>query len=95
MSKNSVYLRQNDAGESISKSQPASEPVASDSKQHKIISVRQAAEIIENADDSVLILDCRSFMEYNVSHVKKAINICCSKLMKRRLQQDKVLPPII
>uniref|UniRef100_A0A8C1YSZ8 Dual specificity phosphatase 8a n=1 Tax=Cyprinus carpio TaxID=7962 RepID=A0A8C1YSZ8_CYPCA len=28
--------------------------------------------------------------EYNASHVHGAVNVCCSKLVKRRLQQDKV-----
>lgn len=38
----------------------------------------------------VLIVDSRSFLEYNDLHVIGAVNVCCSKLVKRRLQQDKV-----
>lgn len=41
-------------------------------------------------DSSVLIVDSRSFLEYNDGHVAGAVNVCCSKLVKRRLQQDKV-----
>lgn len=39
----------------------------------------------------VLIVDSRSFLEYNDLHIQGAVNVCCSKLVKRRLQQDKVL----
>uniref|UniRef100_A0A8C6UGV1 Dual specificity protein phosphatase 8 n=1 Tax=Neogobius melanostomus TaxID=47308 RepID=A0A8C6UGV1_9GOBI len=38
----------------------------------------------------LLVIDSRTFSEYNASHVQGAINVCCSKLVKRRLQQDKV-----
>ena len=38
----------------------------------------------------LLIIDSRSFLEYNTLHVAGAVNVCCSKLVKRRLQQDKV-----
>jgi len=36
------------------------------------------------------VIDCRSFLEYNDNHIVGAVNICCSKLIKRRLQQEKV-----
>ncbi len=39
----------------------------------------------------VLIVDSRSFLEYNDLHIQGAVNVCCSKLVKRRLQQDKVI----
>ena len=42
----------------------------------------------------VLIVDSRSFLEYNDMHIVGAVNVCCSKLVKRRLQQDKVLPSL-
>ena len=35
-------------------------------------------------------MDSRSFLEYNDRHITGAVNVCCSKLVKRRLQQDKV-----
>uniref|UniRef100_A0A8C8LV48 Dual specificity phosphatase 16 n=1 Tax=Oncorhynchus tshawytscha TaxID=74940 RepID=A0A8C8LV48_ONCTS len=38
----------------------------------------------------VLLIDSRPFVEYNSSHILEAVNVNCSKLMKRRLQQDKV-----
>ncbi|XP_028812750.1 dual specificity protein phosphatase 8-like isoform X2 [Denticeps clupeoides] len=37
-----------------------------------------------------LVIDSRTFSEYNASHVLNSINVCCSKLVKRRLAQDKV-----
>jgi hypothetical protein len=40
--------------------------------------------------DSLLIIDSRSFLDYNFCHIQAAVNICCSKIVKRRLQQDKV-----
>jgi len=38
----------------------------------------------------VRLIDCRSFLEFNDNHIIGAVNICCSKLIKRRLQQDKI-----
>ncbi|KAL5010712.1 hypothetical protein ScPMuIL_013017 [Solemya velum] len=38
----------------------------------------------------VLLIDSRSFLEYNTSHIRHSVNVCCSKLVKRRLQQNKV-----
>lgn len=35
-----------------------------------------------------LLLDCRPFIAYNVSHVKGAINVnCCDRFNRKRLQQ--------
>ncbi|NWY71519.1 DUS16 phosphatase, partial [Erithacus rubecula] len=47
--------------------------------------------LLESGTERVLLIDSRPFVEYNTSHILDAININCSKLMKRRLQQDKVL----
>ncbi|XP_040822928.1 dual specificity protein phosphatase 16 [Ochotona curzoniae] len=47
--------------------------------------------LLESGTEKVLLIDSRPFVEYNTSHILEAININCSKLMKRRLQQDKVL----
>ncbi|XP_045567298.1 LOW QUALITY PROTEIN: dual specificity protein phosphatase 16-like [Salmo salar] len=46
--------------------------------------------LLERGLDSVLLIDSRPFVEYNSSHILEAVNVNCSKLMKRRLQQDKV-----
>ncbi|XP_078538882.1 dual specificity protein phosphatase 8 isoform X1 [Lissotriton helveticus] len=46
--------------------------------------------LLRRSPAAALVIDCRSFSEYNSWHVSGAINIGCSKLMKRRLQHDKV-----
>ncbi|KAF7248116.1 Dual specificity protein phosphatase 16 [Varanus komodoensis] len=47
--------------------------------------------LLKSGMEKLLLIDSRPFVEYNTSHILDAININCSKLMKRRLQQDKVL----
>nr|XP_032800677.1 LOW QUALITY PROTEIN: uncharacterized protein LOC116937626 [Petromyzon marinus] len=39
---------------------------------------------------TLLVIDGRTFAEFNSCHVRSALNVCCSKLVQRRLQQDKV-----
>lgn len=46
--------------------------------------------MLEGGLDRVVLIDSRPFVEYNSSHILEAVNVNCSKLMKRRLQQDKV-----
>lgn len=46
--------------------------------------------LLEAGLDQVVLVDCRPFVDYNTSHILEAVNVNCSKLMKRRLQQDKV-----
>uniref|UniRef100_A0A1A8NHG5 Dual specificity phosphatase 16 n=1 Tax=Nothobranchius pienaari TaxID=704102 RepID=A0A1A8NHG5_9TELE len=46
--------------------------------------------LLEGELDRVVLIDSRSFVDYNTSHILEAVNVNCSKLMKRRLQQDKV-----
>lgn len=37
-----------------------------------------------------LLLDCRPFIAYNVSHIRGAINVnCCDRFNRKRLQQGK------
>uniref|UniRef100_A0A914VEI8 Rhodanese domain-containing protein n=1 Tax=Plectus sambesii TaxID=2011161 RepID=A0A914VEI8_9BILA len=38
----------------------------------------------------LLIIDCRCFIDYNDSHIRSAINAFYSKLVRRRLQENKV-----
>uniref|UniRef100_A0A1I8AX44 Rhodanese domain-containing protein n=1 Tax=Steinernema glaseri TaxID=37863 RepID=A0A1I8AX44_9BILA len=38
--------------------------------------------------DRVVVVDCRSFMEYNSSHVRSAVNAFYSKMIRRRLQKQ-------
>ncbi|XP_051546532.1 dual specificity protein phosphatase 16 [Myxocyprinus asiaticus] len=46
--------------------------------------------LLEGGLDRVLLIDSRPFVEYNACHILEAVNVNCSKLMKRRLQQDKI-----
>ncbi|MED6233963.1 Dual specificity protein phosphatase 16 [Ataeniobius toweri] len=46
--------------------------------------------LLEGGLDQVVLIDSRPFVDYNTSHILEAVNVNCSKLMKRRLQQDKV-----
>lgn len=64
--------------------------MANSSKSVSIIDVHQLAAVVKNQIENVLIIDSRSFLEFNTCHVCNAINVCCSKIVKRRLQQDKV-----
>ncbi|KAG7473796.1 hypothetical protein MATL_G00099610 [Megalops atlanticus] len=48
------------------------------------------AGLLQHGAARTLVIDSRTFSEYNTSHVLSSINVCCSKLVKRRLQQDKV-----
>lgn len=47
-------------------------------------------KMLKNGLEKVLLIDSRSFLEYNTSHIQQSVNVCCSKLVRRRLQQDKV-----
>lgn len=38
----------------------------------------------------VLIIDSRTFCEYNTSHVLGSVNVWASKIRKKRLQQNSV-----
>ena len=61
-----------------------------DSLEIDLVELHQLAEVIVNRVDNVLIIDSRSFLEYNTSHISYAVNVNCSKIVKRRLQQNKV-----
>ncbi|XP_048462982.1 dual specificity protein phosphatase 8-like isoform X1 [Rhincodon typus] len=54
-----------------------------------VIDAQKLASLLRSGVGATLVIDSRSFVEYNTSHVLNSVNICCSKLVKRRLQQDK------
>ncbi|CAL8358691.1 unnamed protein product [Lota lota] len=60
------------------------------SKQRSAMDIKRLAGLIQRGTGRLLVIDSRTFSEYNASHVQGALNVCCSKLVKRRLQQDKV-----
>ncbi|KAG7279226.1 hypothetical protein CRUP_013618 [Coryphaenoides rupestris] len=60
------------------------------SKQRSTMEIKRLAGLIQRGTGRLLVIDSRTFSEYNAWHVQGALNVCCSKLVKRRLQQDKV-----
>ncbi|XP_066043813.1 dual specificity protein phosphatase 8 isoform X1 [Chamaea fasciata] len=64
--------------------------MAGDRLPRKVMDPKKLASLLRNGAEGTLVIDSRSFVEYNSWHVLSSVNICCSKLVKRRLQQDKV-----
>ncbi|KAL3883629.1 hypothetical protein ACJMK2_029872 [Sinanodonta woodiana] len=61
-------------------------------KGHKwnLIRPTDLEKLLKTGMEKTLLIDSRSFLEYNTSHIQQSVNVCCSKLVKRRLQRDKV-----
>ncbi|CAL1528945.1 unnamed protein product [Lymnaea stagnalis] len=55
-----------------------------------LIHHNELAHMLNNGLGKTMVIDSRSFLEYNTSNIHQSVNVCCSKLVKRRLQQDKV-----
>ncbi|XP_060624751.1 dual specificity protein phosphatase 8 isoform X1 [Anolis sagrei] len=64
--------------------------MAGDRLPRKVMDPKKLAGFLRSGAEGMLVIDSRSFVEYNSWHVLNSVNICCSKLVKRRLQQDKV-----
>ncbi|KAL8169974.1 UNVERIFIED_CONTAM: Dual specificity protein phosphatase 8 [Gekko kuhli] len=64
--------------------------MAGDKRPRRVMDPKKLASLLRSGAESPLVIDSRSFVEYNSWHVLSSVNICCSKLVKRRLQQDKV-----
>ncbi|KAK6737508.1 hypothetical protein RB195_019923 [Necator americanus] len=54
------------------------------------ISAASLAAIVRNADATTLIVDCRCLADFKQSHICRATNPFYSKLLQRRLLEDKV-----
>ncbi|XGW08264.1 hypothetical protein V3C99_010959 [Haemonchus contortus] len=54
------------------------------------ISAASLAAIVRNADTTTLIVDCRCLTEFKQSHIRRATNPFYSKLLQRRLLENKV-----
>ncbi|XP_040827037.1 dual specificity protein phosphatase 8 isoform X2 [Ochotona curzoniae] len=64
--------------------------MAGDRLPRKVMDAKKLASLLRGGPRGPLVIDSRSFVEYNSWHVLSSVNICCSKLVKRRLQQGKV-----
>ena len=49
-----------------------------------------ADAILSQQMNTTLIVDSRSMLEYNDHHIQNAVNVCGSKLMKKRLQCNQI-----
>lgn len=64
--------------------------MAGEKGRRSVMDIKRLAGLLQRGAGRLLVIDSRTFSEYNASHVYGAVNVCCSKLVKRRLQQDKV-----
>jgi dual specificity MAP kinase phosphatase len=55
-----------------------------------MISVHQMADVIRSNRAKMAVVDIRPFLEYHTCHMVDAVNVCCTKLVQRRLQDGKV-----
>ncbi|KAH7938998.1 hypothetical protein HPB52_004115 [Rhipicephalus sanguineus] len=54
-----------------------------------LVGAAQLAGRLRTDPAQVLVIDSRPFLEFNTCHIRDAVNVCCSKIIKRRLQHDK------
>ncbi|KAJ8417063.1 hypothetical protein AAFF_G00282900 [Aldrovandia affinis] len=64
--------------------------MAGEKSRRSVMDTKRLAGLLQRGAARTLVIDSRTFSEYNASHVLSSVNVCCSKLVKRRLQQDKV-----
>ncbi|KAM8926961.1 dual specificity protein phosphatase 8-like [Pelodytes ibericus] len=62
-------------------------------KPPQAIQAQKLAGILREDSDGVLVIDCRSFSEYNHLHVVGSVNLCGSKLARKRLMKELLVLP--
>lgn len=55
-----------------------------------IINCHQVAALVRDCVEKAFVIDSRSFLEFNLCHILHSFNVCCSKIVKRRLEQGKI-----
>ncbi|KAL1131332.1 hypothetical protein AAG570_010950 [Ranatra chinensis] len=59
-------------------------------KKVRLVTPEEVSHLINHGGQPPLILDCRSFLAYNVCHIRGAINVNCSdRFNRRRLETGK------
>lgn len=65
-----------------------------DRKPPRAIGAHQLAGILRQDNESVLVIDCRTSGEYNNLHVTGSVNLCGSRLARKRLVKELLLLPV-
>lgn len=65
-----------------------------DRKPPRAIGAHQLAGILRQDSESVLVIDCRTSGEYNSLHVTGSVNLCGSRLARKRLVKELLLLPM-
>lgn len=55
-----------------------------------VLLAQDLANLLDEDKEHLLVIDSRSFLEYNDSHVQGSVNIQSSKLIRKRLEQNKL-----
>ncbi|XP_053308007.1 dual specificity protein phosphatase 8-like [Spea bombifrons] len=62
-------------------------------KPPQAMQAQKLAGILREDSEGVLVIDCRSFSEYNNLHVVGSVNLCGSKLARKRLLKELLVLP--
>ncbi|XP_078507112.1 dual specificity protein phosphatase 8-like [Lissotriton helveticus] len=65
-----------------------------DRKPPRAIGAHQLAGILRQDSESILVIDCRTSGEYNNLHVTGSVNLCGSRLARKRLVKELLLLPM-
>lgn len=54
------------------------------------VTANELATLIKHPVSPFLCVDTRSLMQYNDNHILGSVNICCSKIIRRKLQYNRI-----